>query len=90
VLANEFADLVGVQLGTNVSTAEFGPFFATSINNGAVWNFPVGFATTYGGTEGLLDVFTWAVATQVPEPGTLALLGIGLLGMAVVRRRKLI
>ena len=30
---------------------------------------------------------TWAVA-RVPEPGTLALLGIGLLGIAATRRRR--
>ena len=32
--------------------------------------------------------FTYAIATRVPEPGTLALFGIGLLGIGLTRRRK--
>ena len=32
--------------------------------------------------------FTYAVAQRVPEPGTLALLGIGLAGMGMARRRR--
>ena len=32
--------------------------------------------------------FTFGMATSVPEPGTLALLGLGLLGMGIARRRK--
>jgi hypothetical protein len=48
----------------------------------AVWgeySTPVGYA-------GLLSLGT--TRTQVPEPGTLALFGLGLIGMAVTLRRK--
>jgi hypothetical protein len=35
-----------------------------------------------------VDNFSATTSTSVPEPGTLALLGIGLLGMGAARRRK--
>jgi hypothetical protein len=70
-----------------------GPVFAT----GAFLNTPgvdtaalVGFPLVTADTS-ILDNVTfsiWRRAVSVPEPGTLALLGLGLLGLGATRRRK--
>ena len=49
------------------------------------------YSSAYGGGAGFdsgNDAFTLATVTTVPEPGSLALLGAGLLGLLASKRRK--
>ena len=84
-------DAVGGALGATSVTGVNGAtatFFGVISDMGAIGQLTIGVP---GVTE-IIDNVTFgnAVATQLPEPGTLALFGLGLLGLGIaVRRRRL-
>ena len=77
-----------VNLGSGSGTGTLNPFsitFNAAINSDSTWsllqatyNCNQGFGLTEGGT---------CAPTSVPEPGTIALLGLGLLGAGALRRK---
>jgi hypothetical protein len=92
-LAVEFAGLVLDAFGpVNLPYVGFndGPYFvwdmgSESFSVGLYW-FDVG---VFSGTfDNGYYVYATAEEVSVPEPGTLALFGLGLLGMGLARRRK--
>lgn len=77
-----------VNLGSGNGTSTLNPFsitFNAAINSDSTWSLLQatytcnrGFSLTQGGT---------CAPTSVPEPGTIALLGLGLLGAGALRRK---
>ena len=79
-------DLFYAAGGSNWVTAPVGPDFGFSTWSAGPTSF--GLSSVVFSTDGTLFSVDNLVVRAVPEPGTLALLGIGLLGMGAARRRK--
>lgn len=70
---------------TNVNNPDLGRFANVSLTSGT-WNSSLG-STSFGSNPALLNTDA-TPAESVPEPGSLALLGIGVLGLGIVVRKR--
>lgn len=77
---------IGFKFGTGNQPDEWFVYLLNPLTSSGNWEFINVFDK--GGGLSHVQLYGGERNTNVPEPGTLALLGIGLLGAAVSRRRK--
>jgi hypothetical protein len=88
-LGSDYATVLAeYQSGQWVGSGYFGYSAAGSVTSGGVGTPPSNGNPLFGGT-GISGFDLYAVGgTVVPEPTTIALIGLGGLGLAMIRRRK--
>jgi hypothetical protein len=81
---NEIA--IGFKFGTGNQPDEWFVYMLNPLVSSGDWDFVNMFGK--GGGLSHVQLYGKGKRTQVPEPGTLALLGLGLIGVSCMRRRK--
>ena len=96
VVANIWADASNTLFGQGINLTNLGPFgpgaFAASdsldfLNDGTTYSLTIELDISHDGDQG--DTTSGNLELRhIPEPGTLALFGLGLVGLGFARRRK--